>query len=66
MSALRARWRIPAPSALDPEQRTIVLISVLLGFESVLYSVITPVLPILPNPCGVRSTNAIRLSRANR
>jgi MFS family permease len=45
VSALRARWRIPAPSALDPEQRTIVLISVLLGFESVLYSVITPVLP---------------------
>jgi MFS family permease len=45
MSALRTRWLRRAPRALDPEQRTIVLISVLLGFESVLYSVITPVLP---------------------
>jgi MFS family permease len=45
MSALRTRRLRRAPRALDPEQRTIVLISVLLGFESVLYSVITPVLP---------------------
>lgn len=29
----------------DPDRRTIVLIRVLLGFESVLYSVLTPVLP---------------------
>jgi MFS family permease len=42
MTALQTR---PAPRALDPERRTIVLISVLLGFESVLYSVLTPVLP---------------------
>jgi MFS family permease len=35
----------PAARATDPERRAIVLISVLLGFESVLYSVITPVLP---------------------
>jgi MFS family permease len=45
MSALRIRRPRPSPRALDPEQRTIVLISVLLGFESVLYSVLTPVLP---------------------
>jgi MFS family permease len=47
MSALRTRLGRPRPtaSALDREQRTIVLISVLLGFESVLYSVLTPVLP---------------------
>jgi predicted MFS family arabinose efflux permease len=38
------RWR-PAGRGLDPEQRTIALIRVLLGFESVLYSVLTPVLP---------------------
>lgn len=44
MSALRTRPRL-APRAVDPERRTIVLISVLLGFESVLYSVLTPVLP---------------------
>jgi MFS family permease len=42
MTALQTR---SAARALDPEQRTIVLISVLLGFESVLYSVLTPVLP---------------------
>ncbi|HUA05193.1 MAG TPA: MFS transporter [Solirubrobacteraceae bacterium] len=45
MSALRTRrWR-PAARELDPDQRTIALIRVLLGFESVLYSVLTPVLP---------------------
>jgi MFS family permease len=45
MTALRMRRPRPAPRALDPEQRTVVLIRVLLGFESVLYSVLTPVLP---------------------
>ncbi len=47
MSALRTRRSRPRPAARapDPERRAIVLISVLLGFESVLYSVITPVLP---------------------
>ena len=45
MTTLRTRWPRPAPRALDPERRTVVLIGVLLGFESVLYSVITPVLP---------------------
>ena len=45
MTALRTRrWR-PAGRGLAPEQRTIALIRVLLGFESVLYSVLTPVLP---------------------
>jgi MFS family permease len=45
VTALRTRRTRPARRALDPEQRTIVLIRVLLGFESVLYSVLTPVLP---------------------
>ncbi len=45
MSAVGTRWRRPTPGALDPDQRTVVLIRVLLGFESVLYSVLTPVLP---------------------
>jgi predicted MFS family arabinose efflux permease len=45
MTALGTRRRRSAPRALDPERRTVVLIRVLLGFESVLYSVLTPVLP---------------------
>lgn len=45
MTTIRTRWPRPTPSAVDPERRTVVLIGVLLGFESVLYSVITPVLP---------------------
>jgi MFS family permease len=45
MTTLRTRWPRPAPRAVDPERRTVMLIGVLLGFESVLYSVITPVLP---------------------
>jgi predicted MFS family arabinose efflux permease len=45
VSAVGTRWRRAAPRALDPDQRTVVLIRVLLGFESVLYSVLTPVLP---------------------
>lgn len=45
MTALRLRrWR-PAARGLDPEQRTIGLIRVLLGFEAVLYSALAPVLP---------------------
>lgn len=45
MSALRTRWSRPAAPAVDPERSTVALIRVLLGFESVLYSVLTPVLP---------------------
>jgi MFS family permease len=45
MTALRTRRPRLALRELDPERRTIVLIRVLLGFESVLYSVLTPVLP---------------------
>jgi MFS family permease len=45
MTALQTHRRRRAAGALDPERRTVVLIGVLLGFESVLYSVITPVLP---------------------
>jgi len=42
VTALRTRL---APRALDPKRSTVVLIRVLLGFESVLYSVLAPVLP---------------------
>jgi predicted MFS family arabinose efflux permease len=45
MTALRTRRLRPAVPALDPDRRTIVLIRVLLGFESILYSVLTPVFP---------------------
>jgi MFS family permease len=44
MTALRARMA-GARGARGPEWRTVVLIQVLLGFESVIYSVVTPVLP---------------------
>jgi MFS family permease len=53
VSALRTRR---APPAVDPEQRTILLIGVLLGFESVLYSVITPVLPHYAHAFGASKT----------
>ena len=45
MSALRTRRPLVARPTVDPERRTIVLIRVLLGFEAMLYSVLTPVLP---------------------
>ena len=45
MTTLRSRRPRPRPPALDPEQRTVVLIRVLLGFEALLYSVLTPMLP---------------------
>jgi MFS family permease len=45
MSALRSRGRLSERRVVDPDRRTIVLIRVLLGFEAVLYSAITPVLP---------------------
>jgi predicted MFS family arabinose efflux permease len=45
VNALQTQPRPPAARGLDPDRRTVVLIRVLLGFESVLYSVITPVLP---------------------
>ncbi|MFZ0977110.1 MAG: MFS transporter [Solirubrobacteraceae bacterium] len=45
MSALRTPRPLLARREVDPDRRTIVLIRVLLGFESVLYSVVTPLLP---------------------
>ena len=45
MTTLRSRRPRPRPRVLDPEQRTVVLIRVLLGFEALLYSVLTPMLP---------------------
>jgi MFS family permease len=44
VTALRARLAL-ARDPSGPESRVVLLIRVLLGFESVLYSVITPVLP---------------------
>jgi len=45
MTALRSRRLRYRRPRVDPERRTVTLIRVLLGFESVLYSVLTPVLP---------------------
>ena len=45
MSALRSRRPRYRRRALDSERRTVTLIRALLGFESVLYSVLTPILP---------------------
>ncbi|HTP20379.1 MAG TPA: MFS transporter [Solirubrobacteraceae bacterium] len=45
MTALGARKASSPTPAVDPDRRTIVLIRVLLGFESILYSVLTPVFP---------------------
>ena len=56
MTALRTRRARPASRALESEQRTIVLIRVLLGFESVLYSVLTPVLPHYAHAFGASKT----------
>ncbi|HSC03374.1 MAG TPA: MFS transporter [Solirubrobacteraceae bacterium] len=64
MSTILTRRPRLAPPALDPERRTIVLISVLLGFESVLYSVITPVLPHYAHAFGA-SKPAIGLLAAS-
>jgi MFS family permease len=44
MTSTRARLAA-AIRGQGPERRTVLLISVLLGFESVLYSAVTPVLP---------------------
>jgi MFS family permease len=45
MTALRSRRPLPAGRERDPQRQTVLLIRVLLGFESVLYSVLTPLLP---------------------
>jgi MFS family permease len=45
VTALRSHRPRLRRRALDPERRTVTLIRVLLGFESVLYSVLTPILP---------------------
>jgi MFS family permease len=45
MTALRSRRPRLGNRRVDPERRTVTLIRALLGFESVLYSVLTPILP---------------------
>jgi predicted MFS family arabinose efflux permease len=45
VTALRSRRDRPEAATLDPDRRTIVLIRFLLGFEAVLYSAVTPILP---------------------
>jgi predicted MFS family arabinose efflux permease len=45
MSSTLTRRLAAARDRYGPERRTVLLISVLLGFESVLYSAVTPVLP---------------------
>jgi predicted MFS family arabinose efflux permease len=53
VTALRTHRLRPRARERDPERRTIVLIRVLLGFESVLYSVLTPLLPHYEHVFGV-------------
>lgn len=45
MSAVRNSWLALAERARSPEGRIVLLVGVLLGFEAVLYSAVTPVLP---------------------
>ncbi len=45
MTALRSRRPRPERRAFERDRRTVVLIRVLLGFEAVLYSALTPILP---------------------
>ncbi|HTU86501.1 MAG TPA: MFS transporter [Solirubrobacteraceae bacterium] len=53
MTALRSRLPRPEPTVRDPDARTVFLIRFLLGFESVLYSVVTPLLPHYEHVFGV-------------
>ena len=52
MSGLRARLGA-ARGRRGPDAHTVLLVSVLLGFEAVLYSVVTPVLPHYQHEFGV-------------
>jgi MFS family permease len=45
VTMLRARRATAAPVPRGPEHRVVVLVSALLGFESAMYSAVTPVLP---------------------
>jgi MFS family permease len=53
MTSLQTRRSRDGRPRLNPDGRTIVLIRVLLGFEAVLYSVLTPVLPHYAHAFGV-------------
>ena len=52
MTALGSRRPRPERRAFDRDRRTVVLIRVLLGFEAVLYSALTPILPHYANAFG--------------
>ncbi len=52
MSALRARWFAPPRHERGPEQRIVVLVGVLLAFESILYSAVVPILPHYAHELG--------------
>jgi MFS transporter, ACDE family, multidrug resistance protein len=56
MTALRSRRPRLAPRALDPKRHTVVLLRVLLGFEAVLYSTVTPLLPHYAHQFGASKT----------
>ena len=45
VTMLRTRRAAAAPAPRGPEHRVVVLVSALLGFESAMYSAVTPVLP---------------------
>jgi MFS family permease len=53
MSALRSRWAGLVERRRSAEGRIVILIAALLGFEAVLYSTVTPVLPHYAHEFGV-------------
>lgn len=56
MTALRTEESSPEPRPLDPDRRTVLLIRMLLGFEAVLYSALTPLLPHYAHVFGASKT----------
>lgn len=56
MTALRSRRPRLAPRTLNPKRNTVILLRVLLGFEAVLYSSVTPLLPHYAHQFGASKT----------
>jgi MFS family permease len=56
MTALRSDRSRAERRALDPDRRTVLLIRILLGFEAVLYSTVTPLLPHYAHAFGASKT----------
>jgi MFS family permease len=57
MSALRDRRFAPARRERGPEQQTVLLVQALVLFESIMYSVVTPVLPHYAHSLGASKSS---------